>query len=174
MNTVVWADGHVDHLASCKRRGFETIAAYQEYFGDAWCSNVTPRTIAILVGDMALYHEGLVFLKKLPGKKILVMGNHDNERQNNTRDLMEVYDELYGLWKHPNSPIYFGHAPLHPSQLRGRLMVHGHTHTDVIQDERYVNVCIDLLPNGPVGIEDIVSGKYRSYRKPVQEVKHVV
>jgi hypothetical protein len=25
-----------------------------------------------------------------------------------------------------------------------------------------------------VGIEDIVSGKYRSYRKPVQEVKHVV
>lgn len=175
MNTVFWSDGHVDHLRACKERGFETVEAFQEYYGDTWCKHVTPRTIIYCVGDMALYHEGLIFLKKLPGRKILIGGNHDNERQNNTRDLLEVYDEIYGCFKHPKSPIFMAHVPSHPAQLRGRLMVHGHTHREVIQDERYINVCFDQLPNGPVSIEDIVSGKYRSYRKPtlVEGIKNV-
>ncbi|AEV89666.1 putative serine/threonine protein phosphatase [Pseudomonas phage OBP] len=166
MNTLFWADGHVDHLAAAKRRGFETLREFQEKFADGWCSKANKNSIVYCVGDMALFHEGLVFLKKLPGKKILVMGNHDTERQNDTRDLLEVYDELAGFHKHKKSPLYIGHCPSHPSQLRGRLMVHGHTHTDIIPDERYVNVCWDLLQDGPVSIEDIVSGKYKSWRKP--------
>jgi len=166
MNTVFWSDGHVDHLNACRQRGYETVAAFQEYYADTWCSVVTPRTKIFCVGDMALTHEGLSFLKKLPGIKHLVLGNHDKERENDIRDLLEVYDDVHGIYKHPRSPLYIAHCPSHPSQLRGRLMVHGHSHRDVIPDERYINVCFDLLPNGPVSIEDIVSGKYRSYRKP--------
>lgn len=165
MNTVFWSDGHVDHLASCLRRGFATVKEFQEYYADIWCTHVTPRTLIYCVGDMALYHQGLVFLKSLPGRKINVMGNHDQERENNTRDLLEVFDELYGFHKHKKAPLYIAHCPSHPSQLRNRLMVHGHTHQDIIPDERYINVCFEHLPNGPVSIEDIVSGKYRTYRK---------
>lgn len=174
MNTVFCADGHVDHLASCKRRGFETVEKFQEYYADTWCSKVGKNTLVYCVGDMALYHSGLVFMKKLPGRKILVMGNHDPERENNTRDLIEVYDELYGVWKHKGSPLYIAHVPSHPSQLRGRLMVHGHLHGDVIQDERYINVSWEQLPgHAPVSIEDIVSGKFRTWRKPEHGTIHL-
>ncbi|UQT02730.1 metallo-dependent phosphatase-like protein [Serratia phage vB_SmaM-Yubaba] len=166
MNTVFWSDGHVDHPPAVKQRGFESVEAFQEYYADIWCTHVTKRTKIFCVGDMALTHQGLVFLKKLPGYKHLILGNHDKERQNDMRDLMEVFDDFDGFYKHKKSPLYIAHCPSHPSQLRGRLMVHGHTHAQVIPDERYINVCFDLLPNGPVSIEDIVSGKYRSYRKP--------
>lgn len=166
MNTLFCADGHVDHLASCKRRGFDTVEAFQEYYADKWCTTVSKNSIVYCVGDMALFNSGLLFLKKLPGKKILVMGNHDTERENNTRDLLEVFDELCGFHKHKKSPLYIAHCPSHPSQLRGRLMVHGHLHQDVIQDERFINVSWEQLPNhAPVSIEDIVSGKFRTWRK---------
>jgi calcineurin-like phosphoesterase family protein len=55
---------------------------------------------------------------------------------------------------------------MHPSQLRGRRQIHGHSHTEIIQDERYINVCWDLLKEGPVDFEMILSGEYRSYRRP--------
>lgn len=164
-NTVFWSDGHVDHLSACIQRGYKSVAEFQEYYADVWCTHVTKRTKVFCVGDMALTHQGLLFFKKLPGFKHLIMGNHDKERQNDLRDLIEVWDDIDGFHKHRNSPLYIAHCPSHPSQLRGRLMVHGHTHNDIIQDERYINVCFDKLPNGPVSIEDIVSGKYRSYRR---------
>lgn len=166
MNTVFWSDGHVDHETAVKQRGFSSIPAFQEYYADVWCTHVTPRTKIFCVGDMALTHQGLTFLKKLPGLKHLILGNHDKERQNDVRDLLEVFNDIDGFYKHKKAPLYIAHCPSHPSQLRGRLMVHGHTHREIIHDERYINVCFDLLPNGPVSIEDIVSGKYRSYRKP--------
>lgn len=169
MNTMFWADGHVDHLKEAIRRGFNSVEEFQAAFRTAWEKNVTPRTTVICVGDMALKLEGLSFLKTLPGKKILVMGNHDNERGPDIRDLLEVYDDIKGFWKHPSKKMFIGHCPSHPSELRGKLMVHGHKHNDIIKDPRYVNVCWDLLPNGPVDFEDIITGKYRSYRGEVNE-----
>lgn len=165
MKTVVWADLHIDHPPAARQRGFVGVPDFQEAVCEAWIKEVHPRGTIILVGDVALYMSGLSVIKKLPGKKILVMGNHDKERDGIiTRDLMEVYDELEGLWKH-RSGIYFSHSPMHVSQLRNRINVHGHSHRDIIPDSRYVNVCWDLLPNGPINLEAITSGEYRSYRK---------
>lgn len=165
MNTLVWSDLHIDHPPAVKQRGFESVEVFQEYISDIWVDQVTDRTTIILVGDIALYLSGLAVIKKLPGKKILVMGNHDKERDGIiTRDLIEVYDEIEGLWKHRKG-MYFSHAPVHPTQLRGRRNVHGHSHCDIIPDERYINVCFDLLPKGPVSLEAINSGEYKSYRK---------
>jgi calcineurin-like phosphoesterase family protein len=165
MNTMCWADLHYDHLKAAKARGFDNLKEYQEKINDAWNESVSPRTTIIIVGDAALYYDGLSKIKKLPGKKILILGNHDIERDNDIRDVLEVYDRVEGLWKHRKG-YWFGHAPLHPSQLRGRPQIHGHTHNEIIKDERYINVCWDLLPNGPVDMEKITSGEYRSYRKP--------
>jgi Predicted phosphoesterase or phosphohydrolase len=165
MNTVCWSDLHLDHAKAAKVRGFASLKEYQEKVMDAWVKHVTPRTTIILGGDAALYYEGLALIKKLPGKKILILGNHDIERDNDIRDVLEVYDRVEGLWKHRKG-FWFAHAPLHPSQLRGRRQIHGHTHDEIIKDERYINVCWDLLQDGPVDLEAISSGEYRTYRKP--------
>lgn len=164
MNSVVWADLHVDHEQACKARGY-TVKEFQELISDTWIKCVTPRTTAILVGDIALFHSGLLMLKKLPGKKILVMGNHDTERENDIRDLLEVFDDIKGLWHPRKRKLSFSHAPQHPQHLRGRKNVHGHIHTDIIPDERYVNVCWDHLQDGPVDLERIITGEYTTYSK---------
>lgn len=171
MNNVCWSDLHVDHLNAAKQRGFDNLKDYQDCIAEAWIKNVTPRTTVIIVGDAALYNDGLRFIKKLPAyKKILVLGNHDKERGNCIRDILEVFDDVEGLYKHKSSPVWFQHCPMHMSQLRGRKNVHGHSHTDIIKDERYVNVCWDLLPNGPVDLEAIVTGEYKSYHAPIVKV----
>lgn len=170
-NTVCWADLHIDHEKAAKARGYE-LKVFQEKVCDAWVKVVTPRTTIVIVGDAALYREGLAIIKKLPGRKILIPGNHDLERDNDMRDVLEVYDDIQVAWKHKRG-IWFDHIPMHPSQLRGKRQVHGHSHTDIIQDERYINVCWDLLQDGPVDLEKIISGEYRSYRKPVTKEKHV-
>lgn len=166
MNNMGWADLHLGHLAAAKSRGFEDLKTYHECISDAWVKNVTPRTTIIIVGDAALTNEGLLVIKKLPAyKKILVLGNHDKERQNDIRDILEVFDDVEGYWRHPRMPINFSHCPAHPSELRGRLNVHGHKHKEVIRDKRYVNVCWDLLPDGPVDLERVISGEWRSWHE---------
>lgn len=167
MNKVLWSDLHVDHLSSAKHRGFDNLKDYQECIAEAWIKKVTPRTDVWLLGDAALFNDGLLFLKKLPGRrKILVLGNHDQERGNDIRDILEVFDDVRGLYKEPNHRIWYQHAPMHPSQLRHGINVHGHGHKDIIKDERYINVCWDHLQDGPVDFEAILTGEYRTYRAP--------
>uniref|UniRef100_A0AAU8KZR8 Phosphoesterase n=1 Tax=Pantoea phage Survivor TaxID=3232176 RepID=A0AAU8KZR8_9CAUD len=171
MNHVLWADLHIDHLSSAKHRGFETLKDYQECVAEAWCKNVTPRTDITIVGDAALYNDGLLFIKKLPARrKILVLGNHDKERGNDIRDILEVFDDVHGLQKVDKHRIWIQHCPMHISQLRGGRNIHGHSHRDIIKDERYINVCWDLLQNGPVDFEAILTGEYKSYRAPETNV----
>lgn len=166
MNIVTWADLHIDHLKAAEARGFTDLKVYQEKVCDAWNDTVKPRTTIIVVGDAALYQEGLQIIKKLPGKKILVLGNHDKERHNTIRDILDVFDDVEGMWKHPRRGIWFQHSPMHPATLGNRRQVHGHEHDRIIRDERYINVCWDLLQDGPVDFEKIVSGEYRTYRNP--------
>ena len=162
-NTCFLSDIHLDHPKALQIRGwFPTLKEYQEYVCDIWNDKVTPRTTIYLLGDIAFTWEGLSILKKLPGKKLLVAGNHDHTR-NSTRDLLEVYDEIYGLHRH-RSGLWLSHAPIHHSELRGKLNVHGHTHEKIIQDPRYINCCIEHLRDGPVDLELIRSGEYRTWR----------
>lgn len=162
-NSTFWSDLHLDHPKALQvREWFPTLKEYQEYVCDIWIDKVTPRTTIYLLGDIAFTWEGLGILKKLPGKKLLVGGNHDHTR-NSTRDLLEVYDEIYGLHRH-RSGLWLSHAPIHHSELRGKLNVHGHTHEKIIQDPRYINVCIEHLRDGPVDLELIRSGEYRTWR----------
>ncbi|QDJ96919.1 phosphoesterase [Aeromonas phage D3] len=165
-NEWFWSDLHIDHLPALKARGwFGALQEYQDYVAFIWDTHVKDIDTIHLVGDIALTWQGLRWISERTGKKILYMGNHDTERENCIRDLLSVYDDIRGFWKHKKG-FYIGHCPSHPSELRGRRMIHGHTHTKVIQDQRFINVAIDLLPNGPVNMKDLVSGDYRSYRDP--------
>lgn len=165
-NEWCWSDLHIDHEHALIGRGwFPTLKEYQDDVASKWDHFVKPEDTIHLVGDIALYWEGLNWIKARPGYKILYEGNHDAERENSHRDLIGVYDDVRGFWKHRKG-IYIGHAPIHPCELRGRRMIHGHTHNKIIQDQRYINVCIDVLRDGPVNMKDIISGAYRSYREP--------
>ena len=59
MNKVVWSDLHIDHLSAAKHRGFESLKDFQECVAEAWIKKVTPRTDIVIVGDCALWNDGL-------------------------------------------------------------------------------------------------------------------
>lgn len=58
-----------------------------------------------------------------------------------TSKLCEVFDEVHGLLKYKE--FWLSHAPLHPDELRGKKNVHGHVHTESVNDLNYLNVSVD-------------------------------
>ena len=76
--------------------------------------------------------------------KFLVMGNHDSKYP--TFRLQSLFDKLFGVVYLMNKKYVLTHIPAHPSELKGMINVHGHTHRTVIPNERYMNACVDHLP----------------------------
>ena len=57
--------------------------------------------------------------------------------------------------------IIFSHIPIHPCQLEGRftLNVHGHSHSNQIDDKRYMNICPEIIGYDPLTLEQILEVK---------------
>ena len=95
----------------------------------------------------------LAFVDALPGRKRLMLGNHD-------RFATDVYrarfrDGLYGTVK--KYGFWISHVPVHPLELRGFPNVHGHCHHHPLRDDpRYLNVAIEWLPDHrPMSLDEI-------------------
>ena len=117
------------------------------------CKHVTKRDILYVLGDAAFTMDTVGDFDKIPGKKILVRGNHDLL---DTQVYLKHFDAVYGIFKYKE--FWLSHAPIHPQELRGKVNLHGHVHydsvrlpfnpvTDVKQilDTRYLNLCCENL-----------------------------
>lgn len=171
----VWfsSDFHIDHKNihkfRCKDKGFfrdfKDESEHREWLFDWVNDNVRKRDVLYLLGDIAFTEEALIEVGKLPGRKVLVKGNHCAVKS----DLYsKVYDQVHGLTRYKH--VWLSHAPIHPQELRGKFNFHGHTHYQNVltetgeEDSRYMNCCVDNLMkvfNKPcVLFQDIV--EYRS------------
>ena len=139
------------YISSDLHLGHKNIAKYREYISsteentrlivDEWRSRIHKRDIVYLLGDIAFDKDHLYLLESLPGRKILIRGNHDNHMQ--TKALTQVFAEIEGLMSKWH--FWLSHAPIHPQELRGKCNIHGHVHNATIPDDRYLNVCCDNL-----------------------------
>ena len=79
----------------------------------------------------------------MPGRKHLILGNHDLDRPHRGMlQLMRVFgDRIYSLHKYKG--FWLSHAPIHPSELRGKRNIHGHVHSNTLDDNRYYNACLE-------------------------------
>jgi calcineurin-like phosphoesterase family protein len=84
--------------------------------------------------------DTLIQFSELPGKKILIRGNHDTLP---TLAYLHYFDEVYGLLKYKE--FWLSHAPIHPDELRNKINLHGHVHYATIPDKRYFNCCPENL-----------------------------
>jgi len=142
---VLCSDLHLGHRNIHKFRQFAKVTFAEESEHRAWLMGELKATLqerdrVIVTGDVAFTRETLEEFKQLPGQKILVRGNHDNF---STREYLDVFSEVYGLWCWKS--FWLSHAPVHPSELRGRINLHGHVHMDTISDSRYFNLCPENL-----------------------------
>lgn len=157
MNTLFYSDPHLGHANILKfREGFQTLEEHYEVLAHNYNQTVSPKDIVYFLGDVTFTREALYQLKTWNGRKILILGNHDTDREVNINDLVVsgVYEEIHSLKKY-KSDYWLTHCPIHPSELRGRLNIHGHTHNYVVDDPRYLNVCVDQTDFKPISLHEV-------------------
>jgi calcineurin-like phosphoesterase family protein len=76
-----------------------------------------------MIGDMSFTEQGLQMIDTLPGKKLLVRGNHDVL----PFDMyLGVFDDILGAYRYKGA--FITHIPIHPCELYRGYNIHGHCH----------------------------------------------
>lgn len=172
----VWciSDTHLEHPAIPKFRDLITsVDDNTEQIVENWRALVKDGDTVLCFGDMAWNQRGLIILQSLPGRKVLIQGNHDHQTDVTDLELARTYDKITGGLVNYSGGFWLQHCPMHPQELWGKVNIHGHMHRDAIQDARYVNVNVDFTGMKPVLLDDIKSGKYTTYDKvPYEAANH--
>lgn len=142
-------------------RDFATVDEMNECILDNWVDTVKDGDTVIHCGDVLFGDHKVDWLTanfaKLPGKKRLVLGNHDN-----VKFLAPFFKDIQ-LWI--NFPgLVLTHMPLHEQTLSETtrwgdervLNVHGHIHTNPSPEGPYKCVCVEQIGYKPINIEEIV------------------
>lgn len=135
------ADTHLGHRNIWKyRKVFESTLHNDLYFIRILQETSTKRDSMYFLGDIIFDEKYLDVIKELPGKKVLILGNHCSEYIHISK-LASTFDDVHGLLKYKE--FWLSHAPLHDGELRQKLNVHGHVHTESVPDTKYLNVSVD-------------------------------
>lgn len=142
--------GHANSLTFKKSDGsplrdFVCAQEMDEHMVQRWNSVVRPEDKVIHLGDVVINKKYLEILRRLNGKKKLIMGNHDIfDMKYYTEHFYEM--KAYRVFdKHIMS-----HVPVHKSSI-GRFVanVHGHTHSEKVLledgtvDPHYISMCVE-------------------------------
>lgn len=130
--------------------GHKKIGEYREHVFDEeenrylimrdWKEHVTKRGVVFVLGDAAFTMDTVQCFGELPGRKILIRGNHDLL---DTQVYLKYFESVYGLFRYKE--FWLSHAPIHPDELRGKVNLHGHVHYHTVLDNRYFNCCVENM-----------------------------
>lgn len=146
-----------DELGQLVRPGFTSFEDMNERMVDNWNSVVKDGDHVWHLGDVAMgfssgHHNTL--LRRLKGKKRLVVGNHDKLKS----EALHMNFEKIELWRgFKDEGFVCSHIPLRTENFRGgvKVNVHGHIHERVIDDPQYINVCVEQINYTPISMEEI-------------------
>lgn len=143
-------------------RDFDSVDQMNECMMDNWVSVVGPTDTVIHCGDVLFGPDKVIWLEnnfpKLPGKKRLVLGNHDN-----VKFLSPFFKDIQ-LWiDMSDRGLLFTHTPQHASTLAEThrfgtgpvLNIHGHIHTNPSPDGPYKCVSVEQIDFTPLDIESL-------------------
>ena len=129
---------------------------------DAWRKIIRPNDTVINLGDIffkTATSQASEIIHSLPGKKILILGNHD--RRHNIHWWQKVgFDEVY-----PHPIIYkkwyiLSHEQVFLNEMMPYINIHGHSHQYVTDSPVYVNVSVEQTEYKPVLFDEIIE-KYK-------------
>ena len=159
--TWVWSDLHLGDTEVMKycRRPFGAADAMDRAIMAAWRAAVGPGDTVLNGGDVALPGAlgGMrrTAVREAPGRKLLVVGNHDFNPRSGLLDAAD-HDAWTGvLVIETDPPIVMTHVPLDVVPP-GWVNVHGHLHNHAPPgDTPHINVCIEHTDYRPLRLESL-------------------
>lgn len=142
--------------AGNKIRPFSSVEEMDELMVKNWNEVVRPGDRVYHLGDVVMNRRCLPILERLNGRKVLVKGNHDIFK---LKDYTPYFEDVRVYKVFPKHGIICSHIPVHTGQLEGRFLfnVHGHLHHNVLDDDRYLNICVENTGYRPISLEAILS-----------------
>lgn len=145
-----------------KVRSFSDVYEMDEIMIKNWNALVKPGDKVYHLGDVWFGGNEVAdrVLPRLNGKKRLILGNHDNGKN----QLLQKYFQKIDVWRmFPEFGLLLTHVPVHPSTLReGRfegademINIHGHIHANPSPEGPYRCVCVEQTGYAPVNIEEL-------------------
>lgn len=165
-SVLFWSDQHFFHknIINYSNRPYESMEYMNDKLIQNYKENVKEDDIVVWGGDCSFGHTNIardyIKSKKLPGYKILILGNHDFEKNTVKYRDLEIFDEIlmcdgfkYEL-DNKEYDIIITHYPIDRSLLSENMLnLHGHIHEKNI-GLPYVNMSVEMLNYKPQSIEN--------------------
>ena len=135
-------------------RDFDSVEEMDETMVSNHNRVVGPKDKVYFLGDVAFTKKTLATVARLNGEKVLVKGNHDQEK---LTEYQKYFKDVRG--SHQFDGLVFTHVPIHVDSLgRWGTNIHGHLHTyqvmlDNKPDTRYFNVSMEQIDYTPINLE---------------------
>jgi calcineurin-like phosphoesterase family protein len=153
----VISDLHLGHTNMALRRGFNSVEEHDNYIINTWNNTVTKRDTIWILGDISLEKsKEYSKLKLLKGYKKVLLGNHELCRRAHNTELLNYVNCIGGYIISKHDGFILSHIPIHPSELRGCINIHGHIHEEKINDSRYINVSCEAINYKPQLLSEIL------------------
>lgn len=175
----IWytADLHLGHSRVAESRGFTTTGDHDAAVADAWAETVGPRDQVFVLGDVAMGNPryALAILKRLPGEKHLIAGNHDacHPMHRDAHRQQRLYLDVLASVQHAGrrridrQSVLLSHFPYRGDHTEtdrhtqwrlpdmGLALLHGHTHSGGRGAGRVIHVGLDAWGLRPVAQEQV-------------------
>lgn len=160
----IWSDLHLSHKNISRHAGrpFDNIMYMNQTLqNNAQC--VPHDDIVLCLGDVSFDDPAHThdWLTQCPGRKFLILGNHDIDRSHKRDALLSLGFEGIAeclVLPHKDQQLWLTHYPLGRNCLsQNTINVHGHTHQHII-DGPYLNVCVERLAYTPSRLTQLLMG----------------
>lgn len=156
------SDTHFQHanIIEYCNRPFKDSHHMDEEICRMWNESIKQTDEVFFVGDVMMGHfdTGKEIVKKLNGRKTLILGNHDRSAKTMLEcGFAEVHHTLVVKMSDGRRAI-LAHKPLPPSLINPYdFQIHGHHHSGPRVRGKRINVCIDLWNYRPVTENEIIN-----------------
>ena len=150
-NVFAISDHHFGHFSILsfmnkdggKLRPFETLEEMHEVMVDRHNSVVRDCDKVYFGGDIAMKLSGLEVLKRLKGKKRLILGNHD---VGDMKEYLPYFEAVYS--SRLLDRMLFTHIPVHEGSIgksKANIFGHTHDHKQGLLGPKYFCMCAEAL-----------------------------
>jgi calcineurin-like phosphoesterase family protein len=154
MKRYLIADTHFDHsnVIKYENRPFQNIHDMNESIIMNWQKTVKKNDMIYILGDFAFGNKERIkyFVSRLPGRKFLILGNHDNH---SVKFYHDVGFEFVSKWPIIIDQFFIlSHEPMYMNDSMPYLNIHGHIHSKKMTGN-YYNVSVEQINYTPINFD---------------------